>query len=146
MSADPLTSHLSYLTRRFFRERVFVALANQSVAIFARDASSGAWSVVPDVREGADCQLLVAIDDRFLWTCARASSVVRVRDHELRPLFGEIHVTEEPENVAHMAAVAGRVFVVTSHALTVHVFSWDEPEFARVATVPLQHALHRGAL
>ncbi|CAG2113385.1 unnamed protein product, partial [Medioppia subpectinata] len=44
----------------YFNERVFVCLANQSVAIFQREAS-GAWNTDPEIRAEMSCSRLCAV-------------------------------------------------------------------------------------
>ena len=146
MSAPPTRlPFLRSVAFRYFRERVFVSLANQSVAIFDRTSTSGAWNTVPEVRENANCLRLCSVRERFLWTCGHSSAAICVRDSELRPLFDEICVDDANDSVSHMTSVddSCRVFVVTQSSLSVHVFSSEEP-FTHLSTISLQNALQRG--
>ncbi|CAG2182445.1 unnamed protein product [Oppiella nova] len=132
----------------FFNEKVFVCLANQSVAIFHREPS-GVWNTSePEIREHMNC-LRLCPSGQQLWTSGR-SLAISVRDADLNPLFDDIRVddttTTDDDFITQMVASddADAVFVASHDSLVVRALSAQSP-FAPLFTVSIHATLIRGS-
>ena len=136
----------------YFAEKVFVSLANQSVAVFQREPSTGAWNTVPVIRENVDCFRFCCVNSgQQLWTCGHCSLAITVRDADLKPLFDDIHIdgddNSDDDFITQMASVddSCRVFVATHNSLSIHCFSSVEP-FIHLSNISIESTLNRGLL